>query len=93
MGSNDTFGALIDGGYELRVYCEQTGLDGRQCTHSGIVDLEAAAARLGREHRSMHEDLKDKFRCTACGSKLVSFRLHPPTDVRATNPYLKNKGQ
>lgn len=88
----DTIGALIDGGYQLRVYCERGGFDGR-CNHSSVIDLEKAAAKLGREHRSMHEDLKDKFKCSSCGSRLVSFKLHPPTATRAGNPYLKNKGQ
>lgn len=50
--STGTIGDLIDRGYELRVYCEHTGLTGRRCNYSGVMDLEKAAAKLGRDHGS-----------------------------------------
>lgn len=86
----DTLGQLLDGGHELWVYCEQSDIDGQRCNHKGIVNLEALAAQLGRDHRCMHEDLFGKFRCTMCGSTLTSFRHHPPTNKQGANPYARN---
>lgn len=88
--STGTIGDLIDRGYELRVYCEQTGHTGRRCNHSSVMDLQKAAAKLGRDHGSMHDDLVGKLKCTACGSKQVTIRLHPPTGTKHANPYMKN---
>ena len=69
-----TLGEMIDKHYTLRVYCEA------QCCNKGAdVALVALADRLGRDHGAMHADLADKFRCTKCGSRRVSFRISPFT--------------
>lgn len=59
----DTLGAMIDSGHRIAVYCDRPGL----------------AERLGRDHGAMHDDLAPKLRCSKCGSKAVSIRVHPPT--------------
>jgi hypothetical protein len=82
-----TIGDLIDGRYRLAIYCED-----QDCRHWAWADLQALAARLGRDHGSMRDDLVPKLRCSACRGKRrkgVSIRLHPdPTphhlDVRKT---------
>lgn len=78
MKTLDTLGALIDEHYRLHIYCEATHA-GLPCGHHVLADLDAIAARLGRDHSSMHDDLAPKLRCSKCGAKEVSLRLHPPT--------------
>lgn len=75
----NTIGALIDGGYSLFMYCEEAnGWD--RCGYSKQLDLEKLAARLGRDHGSMHDDLiPHHLYCLKCQSRNVSLRLHPPT--------------
>jgi hypothetical protein len=63
---------LIDGDYDLAVYCEA-----RNCTHGRRVDLKELAAKLGPNHGAMHDDLAGKFRCEKCGGKKTSIRITP----------------
>jgi hypothetical protein len=67
-----TIGEMIDKHYGLTVCCEARG-----CHGGADVDLVALAARLGRDHGAMHDDLAGKFRCSRCGSRRVSFRISP----------------
>lgn len=62
-----TIGALIDNAHNLRAYCNS-------CRHCVKLDLEALAARLGRDHGSMHVDLVPKLKCE-CGSKDIALIL------------------
>lgn len=78
MKTLDTIGALIDEHHRLHIYCEAS-YDGLRCGHHAWADLEALAARFGRDHSSLHDDLVPKLRCSKCGSKKLSLRLHPPT--------------
>lgn len=73
-----TIGDLIDERYRLYVCCE-AGTGGTRCNHDALVDLQALAARLGRDHGCLAADLAGKFRCARCGSRENSIRIHPPT--------------
>lgn len=75
----NTLGVLIDHGYSLFMYCEESK-KGVYCGYSKQLDLEKLAARLGRDHGSMHDDLiPAHLYCLKCQSRNVSLRLHPPT--------------
>jgi hypothetical protein len=68
-----TLGGMIDHGYTLHVYCETWG-----CGEGRKVDLERLAARYGREHGAMHQDLVGlPWKCQKCGGRKVSFRIAP----------------
>lgn len=73
----DTIQQCIEGDYAIRVICH-----GPQCTNDQSLDLKALAERLGPNHGAMHVDLADKFRCSKCGSKKVSFRITPNASAR-----------
>ena len=73
-----TIGDLIDDRYRLYICCEAAPR-GQRCNHDALADLDALAARLGRDHGCMAKDLAGKFRCGRCGSKAISIRIHPPT--------------
>ena len=74
----DTLGVLIDDDYQVALYCENPR-DGLTCGFVKWLDLEKLAAKLGRDHGSMHDDLVPHLFCTKCGGKKVSLRLHPVT--------------
>lgn len=76
--SLSTIGALIDDRYRIYICCEAAP-GGRRCNHDALADLEALAARLGRDHGCLAKDLAGKFRCGRCGSREISIRIHPPT--------------
>jgi hypothetical protein len=78
----DTLGAMIDGGYQLALYCENYR-GPTSCTFVKWVDLEKLAAHLGRDHSSMAPDILPHLFCTKCGGEKVSVRLHPPTLPRS----------
>lgn len=67
-----TIGALIDYDMVLQVHCNTWG-----CMHSATVDLEALAARIGRDHSHLAPAIKRYFRCTACGGRDVGFIVSP----------------
>lgn len=70
----ETIGDLLDGGYSLHAYCERD-----DCRHSSRLDLDALAARLGRDHGALHRDLVPHLRCSACGEAVrLSLRMAPP---------------
>lgn len=81
MKTIDTLGVLIDDGYGLAIYCEN-----QDCRHWVWADLPALAARLGRDHSTMHDDLTPKLRCSKCGGKRISLRLHPPSNPVTISP-------
>lgn len=86
-----TIGDMIASNSQLRVYCESRGCEeGRQ---GQWVDLQALADRLGEDHGCMHDDLKDKFRCSHCGGKLVSFRHHPDTRPKGNGYARASRGE
>ncbi len=68
LGDTGTIGALIDNRYSLWAYCFAKG-----CHHGQEFDLEELAAKLGRDHGAMHNDLVPKLRCAKCGSKDVGL--------------------
>lgn len=73
----DTIGKLIAMQSDLRIYCENPKcIEGR---HGVVLDLHALGKRLGFDHGCMHDDLKNKFQCSRCGGKTVSFRHCPDT--------------
>lgn len=74
----DTLGDLIDSRHGLYLYCEASR-GGLRCGHYAEADLEALAARLGRDHSWLADDLVPRLRCSKCGSRAVSIRLAPPT--------------
>jgi hypothetical protein len=65
----NTLGKHIDRGERIAAYCYAEG-----CHHSAWLDLPAIAEKLGRDHSVMHRKLP--LRCTKCGSRNVSLRLH-----------------
>ena len=68
--SLDTIGALIDNSHNLRAYCNAP-----KCHHCVKLDLVALAAKLGRNHSSMHKDLVPKLYCSKCKSKDIALIL------------------
>ncbi|SFI81047.1 hypothetical protein [Aerobium aerolatum] len=77
----DTLGVLIDHGYKVALYCENPR-DGLTCGFVKWLDLEKLAAKLGRDHSCLRDDLVPNLFCTKCGGKKVSIRLHPYTGPR-----------
>lgn len=73
-----TIGELLEEGYRLWIHCDASS-GGVRCNHRAEADLEALAARLGRDHGAMAADLAGKFRCARCGSRSTSITVHPPT--------------
>lgn len=65
----DTLGKMADHGYEFGVQCED-------CRHWVKISCEEVAERLGRDHTSY---VRDKFRCSECGSRDISVHIYPPT--------------
>ncbi|MFC6486920.1 hypothetical protein [Nitratireductor sp. GCM10026969] len=78
-------GDVIDGDYTLTAYCYHFG-----CNHRADLDLAALAARLGRDHSWMRNDLVPKLCCSKCGSKDIGLRLAPPTGAPG-QPYVPGK--
>jgi hypothetical protein len=70
----NTIGELIKGRYTLTAHC-----DNQACRHSKKLDLEALAAKLGRDHSTLHRDLAPKLKCEICGGKTISLILSPDT--------------
>ena len=71
----DTLGACIDRNYRIALHCEQTyGL--APCNYFQWLDLEKLAAKLGRDHGCLRDDLVPHLWCLRCGSHNVSIRLH-----------------
>lgn len=68
-----TLGDLIDTDCRIYVCCETWG-----CNNMKVADLLALAAKYGRDHGAMHQDLiKLPWRCDRCHGRKVSFRLEP----------------
>lgn len=74
-----TLGKMIDGGYRLWVHCDAPAVDGLRCDHAAEIDLAGLAARLGRDHGAMADDLAGRFRCARCGGRRTTITVHPPT--------------
>jgi hypothetical protein len=53
-------------GHPLRITCQD-------CTHGVAWDRAEAIARCGPEATPM--DLRDRLRCSACGSRRVQYQL------------------
>lgn len=68
--SIDTIGATIDYGYELGAHCLNA-----DCRHWVRLDLEALAAKLGRDHPTSREALMPRLRCSKCGGKNIGLTL------------------
>lgn len=76
--SVNTIGKLIDNGYKVALYCENPR-DGLTCNFVKWLDLVKLAAKLGRNHGCLHDDLVPHLFCTKCAGKTVSIRAHPNT--------------
>ncbi|MEO3389484.1 hypothetical protein [Mesorhizobium sp. CAU 1741] len=74
----NTIGICLDEGYRIAVCCN-VWRDGAPCNWWKWLDLEKLAAKLGRDHSSMHDDLVPHLYCLRCGSKDVGLRLDPPS--------------
>lgn len=67
-----TLGDMIDANYWLAVHC---GRNTPPCYHHAEVDVMWLAGRVGRAYPCDHWSLlRIGWRCTACGSREVSFR-------------------
>lgn len=73
-----TLGDHIDERYTIRYYCAAYTPGKGYCRGSGLVDLEALAARLGRDHGALARDLQPHVFCERCGGNDVTFRISPP---------------
>lgn len=80
MITTNTLGDLIDQGYTLTAHCEANPT---RCTHSVELDLVALAARLGRDHSTMHKYLSPKLVCSKCGARGPGFILGAPNGYSA----------
>jgi len=72
MPSYGTLGALIDDGYTVSAYCACR--PGRR-----LLDLDALAARLGRDHSCLYPDLAPRLACADCGARPEAFTVAPPS--------------
>ena len=72
---NGTLGECLDNGYGITATYTL-------CWHSAPLDLEALAAKLGRDHGALRDDLVPKLRCTQCGSKRIGLTIIPPNTPR-----------
>lgn len=68
---NATLGECITHRYGIRAACTE-------CGHVRELDLEALAAKLGRDHGALRDDLAPKLRCTECGSKRIALTTLAP---------------
>ena len=66
-----TIGDHIENGYTIRAHCNNV-----RCLHNALVDLEALAARLGRDFDTMR--IRPRLRCTSCGTRDCSITVSPP---------------
>jgi hypothetical protein len=64
--SHDTFGKLIDDGYEAFLWC-------RSCRSIGDVDIPRLAEHVGRDW--MFVGRRWPVHCAACGSEDIETRL------------------
>lgn len=67
---NGTLGECIENGYGVTATCTE-------CWHSARLDIEALAAKLGRDHGALHDDLVPKLRCTKCRGKRIGLTANP----------------
>jgi hypothetical protein len=65
-----TIGDHIDHDHRISAHCSD-------CRRSTRLDLEALAARLGRDHGARVKDLAPKLKCSGCGSKAITFTVSP----------------
>jgi hypothetical protein len=73
MNTHSTLGDMLDANFRVYVCCETWG-----CQNVKAANLEALAAKYGRDHGAMHWDLvKLPWRCDKCQGRKVSFRLEP----------------
>ena len=69
-----TIGDFIAARHRLTAYCGR----GPHCWHGAKVDLKALAERLGKDFDLYRPELKERFRCTACGGRGATFTVSPP---------------
>jgi transcription elongation factor Elf1 len=58
------------------------------CNHKQDLDLKALGEKLGMDYPVSHDSLVPLLRCSACGSKMVTIRLHDvykPIEMYDTN--------
>jgi hypothetical protein len=67
-----TVGQFADGRMTLTAYCEANG-----CHHSGRLNLEALAARYGRDFDLFAVDLRPRMRCIKCNRRGATFIVSP----------------
>lgn len=77
----DTIGKMIDSGSRLWVHCNNHG-----CWNRQEIDLEALAARKGRDFGCSHWDLIKVFYCAPCRDAGLQDRninfTHNPRSTR-----------
>jgi len=68
---NGTLGECLDNGYGIAATCTA-------CWHSAGLDIAVLAAKLGRDHGALRDDLVPKLRCTKCGGKHIGLTAVAP---------------
>lgn len=70
-----TIGDHIDERYTITAHCRCRPPYGERSVN---LDLEALAARLGRDHSAMAPDLIPHLRCSVCGRRPEMITVAPP---------------
>ncbi len=73
-----TLQALIDGDISVAAFC-------RKCDHNALLDLVALRDMRGADAPAMADDLKQRLRCTACGSREMGLTYTPSGNYRMAN--------
>lgn len=69
-----TLGDLLDHGYGLHFYCDNSNGDWR-CGFNKAGDIEALAKTLGRKQSFINGAVDRQLRCPKCGTKRMTSRL------------------
>lgn len=62
------------------------------CDHFERLDMEMLRDRLGDNHGALYPDLKDRLKCSFCGSKKFSF-VRQAKGNETRNSYARTKGR
>lgn len=78
-GAVNTVQELIEGHYEITIYCHNP-----RCHHRAVLDLLNVRERLGPDHGMLFEDMW-KVVCSRCGGREFGMSTSP-------DPMNKGKG-